>query len=153
MTSAFHLYYFIDSRASMVVHIVSLHLASPSPPPSSSSQFQPQGSYFEKWQSPKQILSHCCCWLIQLFGRVANGHNVHEWKVQLLMIHSSSCGGSSPTEAAAQPGRFSAHRGSSLKQTTCYRWCWAGWIWSWWQENLTHYHPVIEFSEWMLNFL
>lgn len=100
MTSAFHLYYFIDSRASMLVHIVSMHLGFPFPLPFSSSQFQPQESYFEKWLSHKQIFSHCCCWLIQLFDRVANGHRLHKWNLQLLMINcqnlveASSCKGS-----------------------------------------------------------
>lgn len=100
MTSAFHLYYFIDSRASMPVHIVSMHLGFPFPLPFSSSQFQPQESYFEKWVSRKQIFSHCCCWLIQLFDHVANGHRLRKWNLQLLMINcqrlveASGCKGS-----------------------------------------------------------
>lgn len=110
MTSVFHLYYFIDSRASMVVHSVSMHLAFPFPLPFSSSQFQPREGYFEKWPSKEQILSHCCCWLIQLFDHVANGHDLHKWNLQLWMINCQktlvelfSCEGSSlvfvsPTE-------------------------------------------------------
>lgn len=51
------------------------------------SQFQPQESYFEKWLSKGQILSYCCCWLIQLFDHEANGHNLHKWNLQFWMIN------------------------------------------------------------------
>lgn len=93
MTSVFHLYYFIDSQANMVAHSVNMHLASPFPLPFSSFHFQPQESYFEKWQSREQILSHCCCWLIQLFDHVANGHNLHKWNLQVWMINCQRPGG------------------------------------------------------------
>ena len=56
-----HLYYFIDSRASMVVHSVTMHLDFLFTPLFSLSQFQPQESYFEKWLSKEQFLSFCCC--------------------------------------------------------------------------------------------
>lgn len=87
MTSVVRLYFFIDSRVSTVVHSVNTHLTFLFPLLFSLSQFQPQESYFEKWPSKGQILSHCCCWLIQLFDHEANGHNLHKWNLQLWMIN------------------------------------------------------------------
>lgn len=66
MTSVFY-YYFIDSWAGVVLirHVSELLVSSRFPIVSISAS----GSYFEKWRCKGQILTHCCCWLIQPCGK------------------------------------------------------------------------------------
>lgn len=125
-----HLYYLIDSRACITVHRVNMNLAFPFPLPFPSSQFQPQEGYFERWLGQEQILSHCICWLIQLFEHVANGHNLQKWNLQVWMINCQvegfSCKSSwlflhqtQNRQATAEPHQQDTQKKDAVNGTGC----------------------------------
>lgn len=78
------------------------------------------GELFWEMAKPKtNSLSHCCCWLIQLFNHVANGHHLHKWNLQLWMINCKK-----KKKSLVEPLSLRGFLAVAVSPTEPYGYCW-----------------------------